>query len=280
MKKVIKILIYMILIAVLIVTVFPILYTFLSSFKTNMEFMTEPGRLFPREFTLDNYKLAWNSESFQVGKMLVNSLYYTLFMVLAQMTISSMCGYVFARGKFRGKKLIFTCFISLIFIKLGGINVYAIFKVLRLIGLTSSLPALMLVNLFTVPVISMYLIMGYVQSLPAALDEAAKIDGCSFFGIYWRIILPLLKPILATVGILAFQASWNDYLMPTIFTVTRPEQRTLIVGLMAMKNSSQSATSWNLMLAGSVIALVPVLGAYAIGNKYFISGLAAGAVKG
>ena len=79
---------------------------------------------------------------------------------------------------------------------------------------------------------------------------------------------------------LTFQGSWNDYLMPTIFTITRPEQQTLIVGLMALKSTTGAATNWNLMLAGSVIALLPVLVAYSIGNRYFVSGLASGAVKG
>ena len=92
--------------------------------------------------------------------------------------------------------------------------------------------------------------------------------------------MPLLKPILATIAILSFQGSWNDYLLPAIFTTTKPEQRTLIVALVALKNSSGAATNWNLMLAGAVIALFPVLVAYGIGNKYFISGLASGAVKG
>ena len=90
----------------------------------------------------------------------------------------------------------------------------------------------------------------------------------------------MLKPIIATIGILAFQGSWNEYLMPTLFTLTRPEQRTLIVGVLALKTSGESASSWNLMLAGTTVALIPVLVAYACGNKYFVKGIASGAVKG
>lgn len=242
--------------------------------------MIQPGRLFPETFTMDNYREAWHSESFQVGRMLWNSTYYTVFNVFVSIALASMGGYVFARGHFRGKKLVFGCFLSLMFIQTGGISIYAVFQVLNAVHLNSSLGALMLTKVFGVPIVNIYLVKGYVETLPSALDEAAKIDGCGFFQIFYKIILPLLKPILATVGILAFQGSWNDYLMPTIFTITKPEQQTLIVGLMAMKNSSGAASSWNLMLAGSVIALIPVLAAYAIGNKYFISGLAAGAVKG
>ena len=126
----------------------------------------------------------------------------------------------------------------------------------------------------------MYLVKGYVDTLPYELNEAAKIDGASFPRIFFTIMLPLIVPIMATIGILAFNGSWNNYLMPTVFTLTRPKQRTLIVGLMALKNSAGAATQWDLMLAGSVIALIPVLCAYIFANKYFVSGLAAGAVKG
>ena len=277
MKKFIS---YLILTAALALTLLPLVYTITSSFKSNMEIMTNPGQLLPETFTLDNYREAWTNSNFNVGRMLWNSTYYTVFNVIVTMTLSAMGGYVFARGNFRGKKLIFTCFVSLMFIQTGGISIYAVFQVLNAVHMTSSIWALMLTTVFGVPIVNIYLVKGYIETLPRALDEAAQIDGCGFFRIFYTIILPLLKPIMATVGILAFQASWNDYLMPTIFTISLPKQQTLIVGLMAMKNSSGAATSWNLMLAGSVIALLPVLAAYAIGNKYFVSGLAAGAVKG
>lgn len=277
MKKFIS---YLILTAALALTLLPLVYTITSSFKSNMEIMTNPGQLLPETFTLDNYREAWTNSNFNVGRMLWNSTYYTIFNVIVTMTLSAMGGYVFARGNFRGKKLIFTCFVSLMFIQTGGISIYAVFQVLNAVHMTSSIWALMLTKVFGVPIVNIYLVKGYIETLPRALDEAAQIDGCGFFRIFYTIILPLLKPIMATVGILAFQASWNDYLMPTIFTISLPKQQTLIVGLMAMKNSSGAATSWNLMLAGSVIALLPVLAAYAIGNKYFVSGLAAGAVKG
>lgn len=268
------------LLIMLVITVFPLLYTVSSSFKTNKEIMNDPGRLLPAQPTFDNYKEAWNSPHFQVGKLVRNSIYYTLSNVVISIFVASMGGYVFARGRFRFKKAIFACFTSLMFIKLGGISIYPTFQVLNAINLTSSLGALILVNAFGVPIVNIYLVKGYVATLPAAIEEAAKIDGCNFAGTFFKIIAPLLKPIMATIGILSFQGSWNDYLMPTIFTLNNPNQQTLIVGLMALKNSDGAATSWNLMLAGATIALIPVLAAYAIGNRYFISGLAAGAVKG
>ena len=129
-------------------------------------------------------------------------------------------------------------------------------------------------------IVQIYLVRGFINSLPKALDESAEIDGCGFFGTFVHIIFPMLKPIIATIGILSFQGSWNEYMMPTLFTLTRPEQRTLIVGVMALKSSGEAASSWNLMLAGTTVALIPVLVAYAIGNKYFVKGIASGSVKG
>lgn len=279
-NRISHIIMYIILLAVAVITIIPILSTILGAFKTNMEIMTEPGRLFPKTFTFDNFIEAWNSKSFNVPRLFLNSLMYTLFNVFVAVMVSSMGGYVFSRGDFPCKKIIFGCFISLMFIKLGGINVYPMFDILNLLHLKTSLWTLMLIQLFGVPIVNVYLVKGYVDSLPKELDEAAKMDGCSFAGTFFKIIMPLLKPILATVAILSYQNSWNDYIMPTVFTLTKSGQRTLIVGLMALKNSDGAATSWNLMLAGSTISILPVLIAYAIGNKYFVAGLSAGAVKG
>lgn len=271
---------YIALTCMLIVTVFPLVYTILASFKSNAEILTNPGSMLPKNPTLSNYVQALTSESFHVPTLLRNSIIYTLVNVFTSLLISSMAGYVFARGHFKFKKIIFYCFTALMFIKTGGITIYATFKILSAVHLDRSLIALMIVHLFSVPIVNIYLIKGNIETIPTAIDEAAKIDGCSFIGVFFQIILPLIKPILATVAILAFNRSWNDYLMPNIFTLTTPNQRTLIVGLMALKSSGESAASWNLMLAGASIAILPVLVAFAFCNKYFVKGIAAGAVKG
>lgn len=271
---------YAILIFALIITVFPLFYTISASFKTNIEILTEPARILPKNPTIENYVQAWNADDFNVPVMLKNSLYYTVINVFISIFSSAMAGYAFARGEFVGKKIIFAMFTALMFIRTGGLEIYPKFEILNTLNIDTGLNALIFLHLFGVPVINIYLVRGFVNAIPKDLDEAAKIDGCGFIGTFFKVIAPLLKPVLATIGILAFQGSWNEYLMPTVFTVNNPEQRTLIVGLMALKSSTGAATNWNLMLAGSVIALVPVLFAYGVGNKYFVSGLSAGAVKG
>lgn len=266
--------------AVALIALFPVVYVISSSFKSNSEIMVHPEAVFPISPTLENYKIAFNSSDFNIGRMFLNSAYYTVICVAVIIFLSSMGGYVFARGEFRGKKVLFTMFSALMFVNIGTITIYPLFDVLNLINLSSSLQGLVVMKFFGINIVQIYLVRGFINSLPKALDESAEIDGCGFFKTFVYIIFPLLKPIIATIGILAFQGSWNEYLMPTLFTLTRPEQRTLIVGVMALKSSGEAASSWNLMLAGTTVALIPVLLAYAVGNKYFVKGIASGAVKG
>ena len=268
------------LIIVLILTMFPIIYTILASFKSNKEILSHPEWIFPRELTFENYIKAWNSDSFSIKSMLFNSIYYTLICVIINLITSSMSGFVFERGFFYGKKVIFAVFSLMLFVAIGSITIYPYFEVLNLLNIPRSLPALLIIKCFGIPVANIYLVRGFVSNIPKEIDEAARIDGCSFARLFFSIILPMLTPILATIGILSFQASWNEYLMPTIFTMTKPSQRTLIVGVVALKSTGEAASSWNLMLAGSTIAIVPVLIAYAFGNKYFVQGIMSGAIKG
>lgn len=271
---------YIILSIVAFITLVPIVYCIMSSFKTNIEIMASPENLIPKEFTFDNYTEIFHSSTFNVLRMLWNSTYYTLFSVIVCLILSSVCGYVFARGNFAGKKAIFAVFSALMFINMGTITIYPKFQILGLVHLNRSLFGLMALKFFGIPIVNMYLVRGYILSLPKEMDEAARIDGCDYFGIFIKIISPLLKPILATIGILSFQGSWNEYLMPSIFTMGIPKQTPLIAGIVALKTSGGAASQWNLMFAGMTIAIIPVLFAYCVANKYFVSGIAAGAVKG
>lgn len=275
-----KILKYAFLIAILLVTLFPLVYAIASSFKTNVEIMANPERIFPEVWTFNNFIDAWNSDVMRIGPMFFNSVWFTVSSVIITLVISSVMGYVFARGHFGLKKPLFVIFSSLMFISLGSITIYPQFEVLSIFNLNKSLFGLVVLQCFGIPVVNMYLVKGFVDSLPKELDEAAKMDGCTFTGTFFRIILPLLKPIMATLTVLTFNSSWNSYIMPAMFTLTKPEQQTLIVGLMALKNSGMGASQWNLMFAGTVITLIPVLVVFAIANKFFVNGVAEGAVKG
>jgi len=146
--------------------------------------------------------------------------------------------------------------------------------------LNKSLWGVIIIRVFGMNITNLFIARGFISSIPRELDEAAKIDGCSFDAIYYRIIFPLCKPLIATVGILSFRSAWNDYMLPMVFTMTDTGRMPLVVGIMHLKSSGDAASSWNLMLAGTAISLIPMIIIYIMFNRYFISGMTTGAVKG
>ena len=272
-----KVLLYTIMILFSILVAFPIVYTVLSSFKSNMEIMSG-GTIWPEEFVLDNYKQAWKLANFK--QYTWNSIYMCFFSVIGVVITSTFAGYVFARGNFPGKKLIFAVFTAMMFISFGSATLYPLLKVAKLLHINKNLWGVILITVFGVNITNIYLIRGYVLSLPYEIEEAAIIDGCSFFMVFVKVVAPLLKPIIATVAILSFKYSWNDYLMPMVFTLSNPNNRPLVVGIVSLKSTGEAAASWNLMMAGTTISLIPILIVFLFFNRYFIQGMASGAVKG
>lgn len=278
--KISKLITYLLLLLLAVIVLFPLVYVFSGSLKTNMEIMAHPERLFPSEPTFKNYTDVFTAETMDFGRMFLNSVYYSAINVTSSVVFSLMAAYAFARGRFPGKKLLYAIFIGIMFINLGGITTYPLFELLAKFKIKISLNGLLIIKIFSIHATFIILMQSYIKGIPKEMDEAAIIDGCGVFRTLFQIIAPLLKPIIATVIILAFQNSWNEYVMPQIFTGSSPAERTLTVGLVALKNSGMGAASYNLLLAGACISILPVLTVYCIFNKYFVSGLSAGAVKG
>ncbi len=269
---------YIFLIILFVLVIFPLVCTFLSSFKTNFEILKNPGSIIPKTFTFENYVKAWEIADFKTHTF--NSVYMSFFIVLGTLLFSSMSGYTFARAEFKGKNLIFGMFLSTMFICVGTITIYPQLQIAKLLHINNSLWGVILIIVLSGNVTNIFLVRNYVLGLDPGIEEAAEIDGCDFIQRFFRIVLPLLKPIIATIGILSFQAAWNSYLLPMVFTLSNPKNAPLVVGIVALKGSGQGAASWNLMLAGTVISIVPMLVVYLIFNRYFIEGLTAGGVKG
>ncbi len=255
----------------------PFVYAFLCSFKSAQEVLISSDFL-PKEWLFENYITAWKSANFATYTF--NSAWYAAGMVAINVFTSTVNGYVFARGKFRGQKLIFGMFSALMFISLGTSSLYPTVQLLNLFHINNGLKGLLIKQFFAIHIANMFLVRGYINGLPNSLDEAAEIDGCNFIQIFFRVILPLCKPIIATVAIFAFTSAWNDYLLPMVVTLSSPEQRPLSVGMVALKSSSDTAAAWNLILAGGMISAIPMVIVFLIFNKYFIKGLTSGAVKG
>lgn len=274
-----NIIMYIVLTIIVIFTLFPLFYMLMASFKTSSEIMISSGKILPESFNWNNYKEIWNSPNFDIARLFFNTLIYTISNVAIQLFLSVTLGYVFEVGRFKFKKLIFTCFTALMFIKTGGIGIYAKFEILDALHIPINLYALIGLGLFSIPIVNIFLVRGYIKSLPKGIDEAARIDGCGFSGVLFKVYLPLLKPIIATILILSFNSYWNDYLTVSYYTASMPSQRTLSVGLMALKDGG-AGTQWNLLLAGATVSVIPVLFVYAFCSRYFVQGLSAGAVKG
>lgn len=278
-KKILKnIVIYVILIIVFIVSIFPVFYTLMASFKGNQEILTSGNRIIPEKFVFDNYIQAWKLANFK--QYTFNSVFMSFFIVVGVIITSTMSGYVFDRGKFKGKEFIFAMIISSMFVSLGSLTLFPTLMIAKGFHINRSLWGVIIIRVFGMNVTNLFIARSYMKSITKEIDEAAKIDGCTFFGIYRHIILPLCKPLVATVGILEFRSAWNDYLMPLVFTLSNPERMPLVVGVVNLKSTGEAASSWNLMLAGTAISMIPMILVYIIFNRYFIEGLTSGSVKG
>jgi ABC-type glycerol-3-phosphate transport system permease component len=166
------------------------------------------------------------------------------------------------------------------FLSIGSLYLFPQLQIAKFFGLHTSLWGVIIIRVFSIGVAKLYIARGYINTIPEEIDEAATIDGCSFFRIYWNIILPLLKPLIATVGLLSFRQAWNDYLLPRVFTLGNMNNAPLIVGVINLKNTGEGSTAWNLMIAGTAISIIPMIAVYLFLNKFFIDGLTVGSVKG
>lgn len=261
-----------------IIFLFPVVYIVFASFKSNAEILTAGNRILPERFVLENYIQAWNLANFKL--YIKNSVFMSFFIVLGSIFVATIAGYVFERGNFPGKKFWLAIMIASMFISVGSISLYPQVQIAKGLHIHNSLWGVIIIRVFGMNIMQFYISKNFIKSIPKEIDEASKIDGCSFFRNYWNIILPLLKPLIATVGLLSFRLAWNDYLLPLVFTMGKPENTPLIVGVVNLKNTGEAASSWNLMLAGTVMSIIPMLIVFIVLNKYFVSGLTNGAVKG
>lgn len=269
---------YILLMILMVIMLFPVVYTFLASFKSNQEILVGGSILWPKEFSLENYKQAWVMANF--GRYTWNSIYMTFFIVLGTLINSTMGGYVFARSKFPGSKIIFAIFTSTMFISIGSLTIFPLFQIAKFLHINNSLWGVIIIKCFGLHIVNIYLVRSYIRGISTEIDEAAKIDGCSFFRTFYSIMLPLIAPIIATVGLLTFRAAWNGYLLPMVFTIANPDQAPLVVGVVSLKSEGEATSSWNLMLAGTMLSIAPIVIIYLALNKFFIAGLTSGAVKG
>lgn len=244
----------------------------LSSFKPGGELFSFPPTALPIQPTLDNYATAWNTGNFL--RYTLNTLFVAVMSVILALFSNSMAAYALSKFKFLGRDLIFLLTLATLMVPLQVIMV-PIFLVLRNLGLTDSLWGIIIPTIASPT--GVFLLRQYMMSIPDEILESARIDGASDWVIYWRIILPLSIPALATLGIFIFTWRWNDFIWP--FIVLSSESKfTLQLALQRLNGAA--GIEWSTLLAATVITMLPILIVFLLLQRYFLSSTVSGSVKG
>ena len=255
----------------------PIGYAILGGFKTNGQLVANPVRVIPDPWVFDNYQeVLVGSFAPTFWRELGNSLIVALVSVGVTLLFASLAAYVFARFAFRGREALFTLFVfGLLFP--SAVAILPLFVLIRQIGLTGNLLGVALAQAaFALP-LSIVILRPFFRAIPAELEDAARIDGCGAFGFFWRVLLPLARPALATVSVLAVVGTWNAFLLPLV-VLNGADQWTLPLGVMNF--STEFASDQAKVLAFTVVSLIPAIAFYVFAERQLVGGLTSGAVKG
>ena len=267
-----RVLLYIVLILIAVIMVVPFLWMLSTSLKTQYDAVKIPPVWIPDPPRWENYvKLFTEQPMFQ---FMLNTIKIVFFVVLGQLFFSSLAAYSFARISFKGRNVVFFFYIATLMVP-GQVTMIPTYLMFAKAGLTDNHLALILPAFFSA--FGVFLLRQFFMSLPRELEEAAEIDGCNPFMTYWRIMLPLVVPAMLTLGVFTLVNTWNDYMGPLIY-LSSPEKYTMTLGIAYFKGVY--TTQWNLVMAGSIVSVVPILIAYLCAQKYFIEGIAFSGVKG
>jgi multiple sugar transport system permease protein len=252
----------------------PFLYMLSTSFKAQQYVLTTPPQFIPNPVTASNYSAAWQYNHF--GRYFANSILVAVVSTALSLAISSMMAYGFARFRFAGRELMFRILLLGLMIP-AMMLVVPQFVLAKYLGLLDSYGGLIVFYVGSSLALNTFLLRGFFESIPTELEQAMEVDGARAFTRYWRLILPLSKPALATATIFTFLAAWDEYVW-ALTIINSPEKRTLPLAIQLFHGENQ--TLWGLVFAASAIAVVPVLVVFLVFQRYFVQGLTAGALKG
>lgn len=254
------------------VTVFPFLWMVLTSFKTVGEAMQIPPTFFPKQFLVAAYGQIITALPF--ARVYLNTIISTVVTTIVQVMFCSMAAYAFARIEFPFKNVIFVLILSVLMVP-GQTFLIPQYQIIQKLGLLDTIPALFLPNLFSA--FGTFLLRQFFMSLPKELEEAAFLDGCSRYQIFWKIMLPLTKPGIVSLVIFTAKFAWNDFMWPLIVN-TSPKMMTLGPALSTLQG--QYTTKYPMQMAGAVMAVIPIIVLFFIFQKQFIEGVAQSGIKG
>jgi multiple sugar transport system permease protein len=263
---------YIVLAVIGVVWIFPFLWMALGSLKTQREILAKPPKLMPEHATLANFSQWFTQLNF--GSYFTNSLIVAVITVLGNMVFCSMVGYALAKMKFAGKNILFGAVMVTLMVPSVATFV-PLFVIISNMHLANTYAALILP--FLCQPIGVFLMRQFIGGIPDALMEAARVDGAGELRIFFQIILPQCGPALATLSILTFLSSWNNFLWPLV-SAQSEEMYTLPVAL-SLYSTGQNATNYSVLLAGAVLVITPILLLFVFLQRYFIQGVAMTGIK-
>lgn len=262
---------HIVLYALAIITVAPFVWMVLTSFKEMSEIFSYPPTWWPEEFTLDNYVATFQAAPF--GRFYLNSLFVATTVTIGQLVTCSMAAYAFARMEFWGRDALFYVFLATMMVPLH-VTMIPSFMILHWLGLIDTYGALIIPGLASA--FGTFLLRQFFLSIPKELEEAAFLDGCGRFRVLWQIIVPLARPALATLAIFTFMGVFNDFIWALV-VINSEDLYTVQLGLAIFRD--RYSTEWGSLMAGSVVATLPILLVFFLAQKHFIQGIALSGLK-
>jgi multiple sugar transport system permease protein len=249
----------------------PVLWMAFTAFKPETDIVTYPPTLWPREVTFENFAEVW--ERIPFARLYLNTIIFAGSVTLISLLFDSMAAYALARLEFRGSGVVLVLILLLLMIPFQ-VTLIPLYDMLNGIGLTNTLPGLIIPRMTNA--FGIFFLRQFFLSLPRDLDEAARVDGASEWRIYWGVIMPLAKPALLTLGLFHFQYNWNDLLWPLIMSAD-VESATLPAGLALFMG--QHVVEYGLLMAGALLALLPVIVFFLVIQRSFVAGIATTVLK-
>ncbi|TFG96756.1 MAG: carbohydrate ABC transporter permease [Calditrichales bacterium] len=254
-----------------LITIAPFFWMVLTSLKDISDIFVYPPKWWPSEFHFENYLNAFDAAPF--GKFYFNSLFVALSVTIGQLITCSMAAFAFARLNFKGRDPLFYIFLGTMMVPYN-VTMIPSFMILYWFGWIDTYQAMIVPGLAAA--FGTFLLRQFFMTIPKELEEAAYIDGASKFAVLWRIIVPLAKPALATLAIFTFMGVFNDFIW-SLIVLNSEEMHTVQLGLAIFRD--RYVTQWDLLMAGSVTAVLPILIVFFVAQKYFIKGIALSGLK-
>lgn len=272
--KILRGMIWVFMLFMAVLMIFPVLYIVFGSFKGNSELLVGGTNILPKKWVFSNYSNAWKQANF--ARYTINSIFLALGVMIVSLLNSTMAGYVFSRRKFKGKEILYGIFVMFMFINVGSVSLRPLFELSVKLHMNKSLISVILISAGGGQATYLFLSRGFVNALPMELDEAAKIDGCSSITSFTKVMLPIAKPGIVVAAVFSFVYAWGDLIYGITF-ITDPNKRPITSSI--YNYVQQYQTLWNATMAFGIIAIMPVVLIFIFMQKYIVSGLTNGAVK-